>query len=222
MNSGFATYESLKNFLDNSSFLYIIYSEYGCKIGYTKSPLERIEQIKHGLPSQECFFVGLYVNDKAYVYERRLHKIFKPQRLSGEWFILNDEDIDYIDAFLLRNDFKCLIKKSLIWANYLTPSIYLNGKVKVIQKIDSSNKNELLKVPSIFTDLIRVPKPEEIETNIARFLTPTEISIMLNEAGLKYSPVSVGKILIRMGFKRITKRNNKMYSEKGYYVIINE
>jgi len=218
MNSGFDTYDSLKNFIDNSSFLYIIYSEYGCKIGYTKSPLERIEQIKHGLPSQECFFVGLYINDKAYAYERKLHKIFKTQRLSGEWFILNDEDINYIDTFLLQNDFKCLIKKSLIWANYLTPSIYLNGKVKVVQKINRSNKT--IMVPRVFTDLFRKPKPEEIEKNIARFLTPTEISIILNKAGLKCNPVSVGKYLTSMEFERITKKNNKTYSEKGYYVII--
>jgi len=222
MNFDFETYDSLKNYLENVSYLYIIYSEYGCKIGYSKSPLERIEQIKHGLPSQKCFFVGLYLNEKALTHEKRLHKIFKPQKIAGEWFILNDENLDFIHNYLLKNNFKCLIRKSIIWANYIVPSIYLKGKVKIVHKINHNNKNSL-KIPNVFIDMFRKPEPEEIEKDIANFVTPTEISEKLSFVGYSYNSVTVGKFLKALNFERVTKRvPNKEWPIKGYYVIMNK
>lgn len=221
MNLDFETYDSLKSFIESDSYIYIIYSEYGCKIGYTKSPLERIEQIKQGLPSQKCFFVGLYQNEKALIYEKRLHRIFKAQRIGGEWFILDDEDIDYIDSYLLSNGFKCFIKKSIIWANYIVPSIYINGNVKVVNKISHRKIKTTLQTPGIFLELIRKPEYGEIEKNIAKFMTPKEISERLNVHGYRFNAVMVGKILTALKFERATNRDNiKGYSVKGYYVVM--
>ena len=42
------TIESLKNNIENGEFINVIYSEYGCKIGFTKSPLTNLEKIKKG------------------------------------------------------------------------------------------------------------------------------------------------------------------------------
>jgi len=222
MDLDFETYNSLKSYIEQSNFIYIIYSDNGCKIGYSKSPLKRIEQIKLGLPSQQCFFIGLYMSDKAFIYEKRLHKIFKTQKISGEWFILNDENLEYIDNYLLRNNFKCLIKKSIIWANYLIPSIYLKGKVKIIQKTHHKNNKITLTIPRAFTDLILKPEPEEIDNNIAEFLTPSQISEKLSIIGIKCDPITIGKFLTNMKFTRTTKRIPEIGPRKGYYVKIKD
>ena len=111
MDLNFTTYNSLKEFIEKGNYLYIIYSEYGCKIGFSRSPLERLEQIKLGLPSHKCSFIGLYLNEKALAFEKRLHKKFKEKQISHEWFILDDDDLEYIYEYLLKNEFICLIKK---------------------------------------------------------------------------------------------------------------
>ena len=110
----FETSQELKAFLENGEFIYVIYCQYGCKIGYTKSPLERIEQIRLGLPSQKCIFIGLYIGEKARSYEAKLHDIFKRQRLSREWFYLTDEDNNQIERTLLNNGFTCLINMNIL------------------------------------------------------------------------------------------------------------
>jgi len=220
MDLSFETYNLLKIHIENSSFIYIIYSEYGCKIGYTRSPLERIEQIKQGLPSQNCFFIGLYLNEKSNIYEKKLHKIFKPQKISGEWFILNDENIDFIDNYLVKRNFKCLIKKSILWSNYLLPSIYIEGKVKVIRKINKNKTNLEIIVPRLFEKLVSKPDINDINNKSVEFLTPSQISERFKTIGIDYNPVTIGKYLTNLKFERKSKRIPNIGPRIGYYVIM--
>lgn len=219
MDFDFKNYTSLREHLDKSYYIYIVYSEYGCKIGFTKSPLERIEQIKFGLPSQKCFYIGLYIRKTSSTHEKKLHKLFKNKRISGEWFILNDDDLEYIERYLLKRDFKCLIKKSIIWANYLIPSIYMEGKVKIIRDINHGNIKIEVQVPEIFKDLILKPNLDEISK--AEFLTSTEISERLKIHGLNYSPMNIGKYMNKLNFERKAKKVKGRGTIYGYNVMIN-
>ena len=219
MNWNVETYKELKDRIENNNFVYVIYSEYGCKIGFTKSPTERLENIRLGLPSQKCFFIGLYIGDRALEFEKRLHKKFKTQKIGGEWFILNDSDIDFIDNYLVENKFKCLIKKSIHWANYLLPSVYLDGKIKVIEKSKLENQVNTFEIPEIFID--SVIKPDSIFDSGVDFMTPKDISEQFERVGLKFEPQLVGRYLSHLNFKKVSKRLPEVGPRKGYYIILN-
>ncbi|HAZ00570.1 MAG: hypothetical protein A2W90_04790 [Bacteroidetes bacterium GWF2_42_66] len=220
MDSNFTTYNSLKEYIEKSNFIYVIYSEYGCKIGYTKTPLERIEQIKLGLPSQKCFFIGLYANERALTFEKKLHEKFKAKQISREWFILDDNDLEYIYDYLIKKDFKCLIKNSIIWANYLLPSIYVTGNVKIIGEVKRQTKKTDIQIPRLFIELIEIPTEKEIENNGVEYFTATDISKMLKNKGLKCTPETTGQILKKMGAYPKGKRIPGIGSRKVYYVKI--
>ncbi len=220
MGLNFTTYNSLKDFIEKGNYLYIIYSEYGSKIGFSKSPLKRIEQIKLGLPSHKCFFIGLYLNEKALTFEKRLHEKFKEKQISHEWFILDDEDLGYIYDYLSKNEFICLIKKSILWANYLLPSIYLTDNVKIIGKVKHKTKRPEIQIPKLFTELFEIPDKNIFEENEAGYLTASEISKLLEMKGFKYPPVTTGQILTKLGFFSKSKRISGIGPRKVYYVKI--
>ena len=220
MDLNFTSHSSLKKYLDKSNYLYIIYSEYGCKIGFSKSPLERIEQIKLGLPSHKCFFIGLYLNEKALTFEKKLHKKFKVKQISHEWFILDDNDLEYIYDYLSKNDFKCLIKKSIIWANYLLPSIYVTGKVKIVSEIKHKTKRAEIQIPKFFTEIFELPNNDDLWKNEAEYFTASEISKIIETRGFKCAPETTGQILTKLGFNSKSKRIPGIGPRKVYYVKI--
>jgi hypothetical protein len=63
------------------------------KIGYTKrSPEERIKELKIGNAS-ELTIVDIFESKWGTQIESRLHKIFNHNKISGEWFYLDESDI---------------------------------------------------------------------------------------------------------------------------------
>ena len=67
--------EELKNYFENNEFIYIVYSEYGCKIGISKNPIQRLEQIRLGLPSQKAIIIGLYEGKNTFILKKNCTKI---------------------------------------------------------------------------------------------------------------------------------------------------
>lgn len=64
------------------------------KIGYTASdPAKRIKSLQTGNPSR-IELIGTVPG--SYEEEDRLHVRFAAKRVSGEWFALDDEDVEYI------------------------------------------------------------------------------------------------------------------------------
>lgn len=224
MGRMFGTSHELKAFLENGEFIYVIYCQYGCKIGYTRSPLERIEQIRLGLPSQKCIFIGLYIGERARSIEAKLHDIFKNQRLSREWFYLTDEDNDQIEKTLLRNNFTCLIKQSILWSNYLDPSIFIKGNVKIIEakKTLKEDRKKGIEVPTYLLESILKPDYGNLSNKNVRFMTATEICNHLKTKGFSYSREQVGMILNSLNFKRFSKKIPGIGSRYGYFIILNE
>lgn len=90
-----------------------IESENKYKIGYTKRKLEkRLKELQTGCPDviePVWYFESKYVTK----LESYLHRQFKNKKIEGEWFILEDGDIDIIKK-------ECLIFESRI--DYLVES----------------------------------------------------------------------------------------------------
>lgn len=73
-----------------------IESERKYKIGYTKRKLEkRLKELQTGCPDviePVWYFKSKYVTK----LESYLHRQFKDKKIEGEWFLLENEDIDNI------------------------------------------------------------------------------------------------------------------------------
>jgi hypothetical protein len=63
------------------------------KIGYTKRAIEkRIKEFKTGNAS-ELYLVDSFQSKWGTKIESQLHRIYRPKKLSGEWFELDNDDI---------------------------------------------------------------------------------------------------------------------------------
>jgi len=94
------------------------------KIGYTKNKVEdRIKQLKTG-NSETLIIEQVYQTKWATRIESILHKNFKNQRISGEWFNLDD---DQVSGFL--KECRSLENFLEYWKQYSTyknPEAYLS------------------------------------------------------------------------------------------------
>lgn len=223
MNDQLNTIAKIKNKIESSEFLYIIYLEYGFKIGISRSPLERLEAVRQGLPSQKCFFVGLYSGENSSVFEKRLHAQYRNQRISGEWFYLNEANLENIDKYLIKSSFERMIKLSVLWANYVSPSIFNAGKVKIIESSKKNNTNYsgefnenhflLSYIQKVENDFIYDPE--------VKFMTPSQISEYLKNSGFDINPITIGNFLRKLNFLRKSRRIDGQ-SRYGYLVKFNK
>jgi biotin operon repressor len=64
------------------------------KIGYTRREVEkRIKEFKTGNAS-EFYIIDSFQSKWGTKIESQLHKFYKPKKVSGEWFDLNQEELD--------------------------------------------------------------------------------------------------------------------------------
>ena len=64
------------------------------KIGYTRRTIqERIREFRTGNAS-EFYIVDSFQSKWGTKIEARLHKQYKPKKINGEWFDLNENDIN--------------------------------------------------------------------------------------------------------------------------------
>lgn len=216
-----STYDELKKYFENNEFIYIIYSEYGCKIGISNNPIQRLEQIRRGLPSQEAIFIGLYKGTNSLMFEKKLHARLNNRNISGEWFILSQNTLDDIDTFLLSNEFLRIAKVSILLANYLIPSIYLLGHIKIIE-IEKGLKQRKNKIefPDSLENIIQIPTLYEIQNGSREFLTATDICNRLKIFDYYYSPSEIGQYLRKRGMKQKSRRIKNVGVRKVYEIYI--
>jgi hypothetical protein len=81
------------------SFIYLIKSALGYKIGKANNPFSRFSSIQTG-NADKLHLIHLFpVNkDLCRDIEKKLHFLFKNKRIIGEWFTLNEEDIFTIES----------------------------------------------------------------------------------------------------------------------------
>lgn len=91
-------------------YIYLTKSEFGYKIGRTTRPKKRPLQVAGNMPIKLEVIVVIEVSDSK-GWERRLHRHFAEKRLRGEWFSLDDPDVEMIklipdnwDDFNLNSD----------------------------------------------------------------------------------------------------------------------
>lgn len=65
------------------------------KIGRAKNPKDRMRTFGIKLPFEVEFELLIQTEDMYYL-EKKLHSKFKEVRLSGEWFRLSDDDVQYM------------------------------------------------------------------------------------------------------------------------------
>lgn len=79
-----------------SGYVYLLRSEIGLyKIGRSKSPLDRVEQLKCGIPIELELLHSVSCED-YFRAEAELHRRYAPKRVKGEWFRLDAEDVETI------------------------------------------------------------------------------------------------------------------------------
>jgi len=90
--------ESRKRIPNETGTVYVIRSKYGCKIGSTKNIKSRRQLFAVKLPfSWELVYQAECENYRD--IERELHQHFADKRLNGEWFDLDETDIEYIKSY---------------------------------------------------------------------------------------------------------------------------
>lgn len=78
-------------------FLYVLQAENDLyKIGISRKPLKRLQAINSGPVGIEMVWQKVFSD--APVIEKELHACFKDRRVRGEWFALEQEDLEYIKS----------------------------------------------------------------------------------------------------------------------------
>ena len=86
------------------SYIYLIKSSFGYKIGKANDPFSRFSMIQTSNP-EKLEIVHLFPVEEKYAHEieKKYHKIFKDKRIIGEWFKLDDTDIFIMEALYHSN-----------------------------------------------------------------------------------------------------------------------
>ena len=89
--------------IDKSGYIYLLEAETGeTKIGRTKKLDERVRHFTTKLP-MDLRVIYYVETDNSYTLEEALHNQYVSKRARGEWFNLNDEDIqDIVKQYEMR------------------------------------------------------------------------------------------------------------------------
>lgn len=90
--------------MKGDGYIYIIGSEFGFKIGLATNYISRFSSIQTASPVDLELKRAFLVHNMEIV-EKNLHQLFKKKHLRGEWFDLNDNDLNTIEKYLTLNNF---------------------------------------------------------------------------------------------------------------------
>jgi len=88
-----------KTILKESGYIYILKNKEFYKIGRSKNPKNRIKSYVTENPDEIEIILCEYVDDYKKA-EEELHILFKDKKHRGEWFKLNNEDIELIKNYI--------------------------------------------------------------------------------------------------------------------------
>ena len=98
---------SVKN--DQEGYVYIISSNYGCKIGKSKDYDSRLRKFDVEFPFNFNVLRVYKVRDR-HETESFLHNLYQDKKLNGEWFEISIDDINKIDEIILKNSDQIMTK----------------------------------------------------------------------------------------------------------------
>lgn len=79
--------------------VYVVKASNGCyKIGISFNPHKRLNRLRREVAdwAEGLEIVHIIASKKAYILEQSLHKRFAAQHVTGEWFLLTDDDIEWL------------------------------------------------------------------------------------------------------------------------------
>jgi hypothetical protein len=68
------------------------------KIGYSQDPVKRVKGLNVSTPNLSIELIHHFPADEMAHAEAKLHKAFSEQRIGGEWFTLDQNQIDWIKS----------------------------------------------------------------------------------------------------------------------------
>lgn len=84
--------------MGQTGYIYLMYADTGhYKIGMSVQPSERLRSFRTEMPV-EVQPVYVFPTDDMRLAESALHYLFRENRYRGEWFILDDEDVEWIKS----------------------------------------------------------------------------------------------------------------------------
>lgn len=83
---------------DKMGYVYLIKSDNNYKIGISTNPIKRFKTIQSAIPFN-IEIIHLIESCDYKKIERELHKKFYFKRINGEWFDLNNKDIEFIKSY---------------------------------------------------------------------------------------------------------------------------
>lgn len=165
-----------------SGYVYVVKVDGRYKIGKTKNPTNRFGEYTR-LYEEPIVVVCEVVFDYSEV-EKELHKKYADKRLRGEWFNLNETDIELIKNYLKeRTDEKYNIEKEVkiyVPADYETVKISNTNYIKEFEKT-----NELL-------DLLRDYPSTFYAINIMKHYLVKDFNILVKN-GKKFSAITLAR-----------------------------
>lgn len=88
-------YRSQAEQFTGNGYVYLIRAETGaCKIGKSKNLNDRMKHFTVKLPFKTDFVHAIVCRDMSKT-ERDFHRLFEKQRINGEWFLLDDHQIEF-------------------------------------------------------------------------------------------------------------------------------
>lgn len=96
--------KDLKNEEYNKGYVYIIKIDNYYKIGITRNPKNRFGEYTKLMKPPQVINITCCNNYKE--VEKELHNMFSDKNTNGEWFNLNDEDINKAIQYLKENEYK--------------------------------------------------------------------------------------------------------------------
>lgn len=83
---------------DSSGYIYVLKSDYGYKIGKTKSLKSRTQLFGVKLPF-DFSIAFTFFSEKFSQLEVDLHQLFRERRVNGEWFELEEQDLIRLENY---------------------------------------------------------------------------------------------------------------------------
>jgi len=85
-------------YVPEKEYIYLTKTDFGYKIGRTTRPEKRPWTVAGNMPIKLTVIVVIEVPNSKEA-EKRLHGLFEDKWLRGEWYALNDEDVEFIKGY---------------------------------------------------------------------------------------------------------------------------
>lgn len=171
-----------------NKFVYVFSDGEFYKIGVSKNPIQRAEQIKFATKNRISVLMTINCKD-AYGCEKYLHNKYKDFNVGGEWFSFEDESfIDEVyrvckNNIVSKENFICLDSK----LNQKSPeleNLVENNCVLLYADVDRALDGKYNRV--VLPHMLKSLGCIRVEKNLTKFyITPNGIEKGLDKAGYK-------------------------------------